>query len=110
MPAPYVTGAAPDLNQTLDTARALDRHLEAAISEFSPTKGKTMSNGLKRLKSFSETLRASLDAEADKAAVALQAAHDEAVQAAHDVRDKIGGEFKSAASEVQDMLNQITNG
>lgn len=110
MPAPYVTGDTPDLDQTLETAKTLDRHLKQAIRDFAPPKGPTMSKGLRRLKNLSESLIASLDAEADKVAAELQKDHDTAVQATRSVRDHIGGEFKAAANEVQDMLNQITNG
>lgn len=114
MPAPYLTGGSPDkppdIEQTLESAKALDRYLEEAISDLAPPKGPTMSKGLRRLKNLSETLMSSLDAEADKAAAELQASHDEAVQATKAIRDHIGGEFKSAAKDVKDMLNQITNG
>jgi hypothetical protein len=109
MPAPYVTGEEPDLNQTLETAKVLDRHLAGAIKEFAPPKGPAM-KGLRRLKNLSETLMASLDAEAEKVADELQKKHDDAVDATRKIRDHIGGEFKAAADEVTDMLNQITNG
>lgn len=110
MPAPYVTGPEPVLNDTLETAKILDRHLAEAITDFGSPKGPTMAKGLRRLKNLSESLMASLDAEADKVADELQKVHDDAVQAARDVRDHIGGEFKSAASDLKDMLSQVTNG
>lgn len=110
MPAPYVTGDEPDLNETLETAKTLDRHLSEAIRDFGPPKGPIMSKGLRRLKNLSESLMASVDAEADKAADELQKVHDEAVDTVRGVRDHIGGEFRNAASDLKDMLNQITNG
>jgi len=68
-----------------------------------------MSRGLRRLKSLTETLMASIDVEADKAASELQKAHDEAVDAAKNVVATIGGEFKSATADIKDMLNQTSN-
>ena len=93
----------------LSKSAALDKHLQDAIAEFSPKKDQTMSRGLRRLKSLSETLIASVEAEADKAATELQQAHDEAVAAAKSISTTIGGEFKTAAADVKDMLNQISN-
>jgi hypothetical protein len=88
---------------------ALDQHLAAAIAEFSPRKDQTMARGLRRLKTLSETLVASVDAKAELAADALQKSHDEAVGAVDSIVATIGGEFKSAAADVKDMLNQISN-
>jgi hypothetical protein len=94
----------------LSKSAALNGFLQDAIAEFSPpAKDKTMSRGLRRLKSLSETLVASVDAKAELAADALQKSHDEAVGAVDSIVATIGGEFKSAAADVKDMLNQITN-
>lgn len=59
MPAPYVTGEQPDLDQTLETAKTLDRHLQEAIRDFAPTKGPTMSPTAPG--GFAASLRAILD-------------------------------------------------
>jgi len=93
----------------LTKSAVLDKHLQDAIAEFSPKKDQTMSRGLRRLKSLTETLMASIDTEADKAASELQKAHDEAIDAAKNVVATVGGEFKSATADIKDMLNQTSN-
>ena len=92
----------------LTKSAALDKHLSDAIVEFSP-KEQNMARGLRRLKNLSETLMASVDAKAEKAADELQKAHDEAAGAVDNIIATIGGEFKAAAADVKDMLNQISN-
>ena len=92
----------------------LDAFLKEAIAEFSPTSDQTkdrpMARGLLRLKNLTESLMASVDAEAEKVAASLQRDHDEAVAATRSVGEVVGGAFKAATSDVKDMLNQITNG
>ncbi len=94
----------------LTSSAALDQHLQTAIAEFSPRKEQAMPRGLRRLKTLTEQLMASVDAEADKAADELQKTHDEAVEATKSVVAAVGGEFKSATADMKDMLNQISNG
>ncbi|MBR1150093.1 hypothetical protein [Bradyrhizobium sp. JYMT SZCCT0428] len=95
----------------LGTSAALDRHLKDAIAELSPKKEQaTMARGLLRLKNLTESLMQSVDAAAEKAAIELQKDHDEAITAVESVSSHVGGAFKAATSEVNDMLNQISNG
>ena len=101
----------------LSRSAALDRHLSEAIAEFSTepgavpgqAKGKTMSRGLRRLKGLTESLLASLDDEADKVADELQQDHAAALDAVKGIKTTVGGEFKSAAADARDLLNQISN-
>lgn len=116
MPAPYVAGSPPDeFDRTLETAKALDRHLQDAIGSLAPQKESTMPNP----GSFAASLRAMVDeakagveqAQADGRAKVSEAVAklNEAKEATAKVAGAMAQTISDQAAEVISDLGQISN-
>jgi hypothetical protein len=114
MPAPYIAGAPPDeFDNTLETARTLDRHLQQAITDLGQPKGPTMSD------SFAASLRAMIDEakagveqarEDGRSKVSAAVAKlNEAKAATVKVSGAIAQTISDQADEVISDLGQISN-
>lgn len=118
MPAPYLTGAAPDeFDRTLETARTLDRHLQDAIGGLAQQKGPTMPTTAPG--GFAAGLRAILDeakagleqAQKDGRAKVGEAVAKlkDATTATLQVSGTIAQAITEQADEVMSDLGQISN-
>lgn len=112
-----MTGQGPDLNETLESAKALDRYLGEAINDLAPPKGHTMSPTAPG--GFAASLRAILD----EAKAGLEQAQEDgrakvgeavaklkdATTATLQVSGTIAQAITDQADEVMSDLGQISN-
>lgn len=94
-----------------DAQAQLAAHLEQSIAEFSepePKVERPVMRGMKRLANLTTSLVQQMDAEADKAADEVQAAHDYAREAIGKFREQ-GKQIRQNADDMLAQLGQITN-
>lgn len=116
MSAPYVTGSQPGLNETLESAKALDRFLGEAIRDLAPLKDQAMTTAPG---GFAASLRAILDdakagleqAQADGRARVGEAVAKlkDATAATLQVSGNLAQTISDQADEVMSDLGQISN-